>query len=78
MEKKLGKRHAHTSDNEEETQPRKTGLGFTTPEAEEKKRPGRKPGMVSSNNDQGGNSDGEGGRVLGKRLHNTIGKKIGG
>jgi hypothetical protein len=34
--------------------------------------------MMSSNNEQGGNSDGEGGRVLGKRLHNTIGKKIGG
>jgi hypothetical protein len=78
MEKKSGKRLVNTSDNEEESHPRKTGLGFTTPEAEEKKRPGRKPVMNSSNNDHVGNSDGEGGRVLGKRLHNTIGKKIGG
>ena len=81
MEKKsvVVKRQANTSDHEEHSHPRKTGLGFTTPEAEEKKRPGRKPAMISSNNDQGGGtSDGEGGRVLGKRLHNTVGKKIGG
>lgn len=78
MEKKSAKRHVNTSDHEEEVHPRKTGLGFTTPEAEEKKRPGRKLGMSSGNNDHGGTSDGEGGRVLGKRLHNTVGRKIGG
>ena len=49
------------------------GLGFTTPEPEEKKRPGRKPGAATVSYEAGGGatSDGEGGKILGKRPNPT-------
>jgi hypothetical protein len=36
----------------------------------------KKPVVEESVSGEGGNSDAEGSRVLGKRLHNNIGKKV--